>query len=207
MKKLFLMFFSCMLMGSVTISSALAAPADVRGALDTVWTRYDDGRVARVYTVKKGTDEREGLALSYHPNGTLAIEAPYRNGKLEGVFRSYDVNGKLHETIGYMDGVEEGYSITYYTNGKRKNREMYQRGVLNGMSEDWYENGKLRRQIPYVDGQIHGIVKIYDEMGFLVEDMNFDRGLRNGAYHRYSFGKLVLDAEFKDNRCVKNCNF
>ena len=75
------------------------------------------------------------------------------------------------------------------------------------MSEDWYENGKLRRQIPYENGQIHGVVKLYNEMGQIEEDMNFVRGLRNGKYHRYSFGKLMLEAEFKDNRCVKNCDF
>ncbi|MBR6943575.1 MAG: toxin-antitoxin system YwqK family antitoxin, partial [Fibrobacter sp.] len=92
-------------------------------------------------------------------------------------------------------------------NGKKKSSEKYSRGTLNGMSEDWYENGKIRRQIPYENGQIHGVVKIYDEMGLLSEDMNFERGIRNGTYHRYSFGKVMLEAEFRDNRCVKNCNF
>lgn len=103
-----------------TVISASAAPKSNNVALDTVRTTFDDGRVARIYTVKKGTDIREGVALSYHPNGKLAVEAPYRNGKLDGVFRSFDENGKLHETIGYLDGEEEGFSIIYYENGKRK---------------------------------------------------------------------------------------
>lgn len=203
MKKLFLTFFSCL----VTCGTALAAPVAASAALDTVRMTFDDGRVSRIYTVLKGTDVREGVSLTYHPNGKLAVEAPYKNGKLDGVFRSYDENGKLHETVGYKDGIEEGLSIIYYENGKKKSSEKYSRGTLNGMSEDWYENGKICRQIPYENGQIHGVVKIYDEMGLLFEDMKFERGIRNGTYHRYSFGKLVQEAEFKDNRCVKNCNF
>lgn len=203
MKTLFFTFFAPF----VIASTAMAAPKAAPVALDTVRTTYDDGRVARIYTVLKGSNVREGVALSYHPNGTLAVEAPYKNGKLEGVFRSFDANGKLHETIGYRDGEEEGISTIFYSNGKRKSREIYHRGVLNGMSEEWFENGNLRRQIPYENGQIHGVVKFYDEMGLLAEDMNFVHGIRNGTYHRYTFGKLVLEAEFRDNRCVKNCNF
>ena len=206
MKKRFFTIFACIVMGCTAIP-ALAAPKSNNMALDTVRTTFNDGRVARIYTVKKGTDVREGVALSYHPNGKLAVEAPYRDGKLDGVLRSYDENGTLHETVGYLDGEEEGFSIVYYENGKKKSRETYRRGELNGMMESWDENGKLRRQIPYVNGQIHGVVKFYDEMGNIHEDVRFERGLRHGPYHRYTFGKVTLEAEFQNNRCVKNCNF
>ena len=203
MKKLFFTF----LVPFVFAGTAMAAPKAAPVALDTVRTTYDDGRVSRIYTVLKGTDVREGVSLSYHRNGKLAIEVPYRNGKIDGVFRSYDENGTLHETIGYLEGEEEGYSTIYYANGKRKSRETYRHGILNGMSENWDEKGKLRRQIPYVDGQIHGVFKMYDEFGKIKEDMNFIHGLRNGAYRRYKYGKLEFEAEFQNNRCVKNCNF
>ena len=206
MKKRFFTIFACIVMGCTAIP-AFAAPKSNNVALDTVRMTFDDGRVARIYTVKKGTDVREGVALSYHPNGKLAVEAPYRDGKLDGVLRSYDENGMPLETVGYMDGEEEGFSIIYYQNGKKKRRESYHRGVLNGLSEEWYENGKLYRQIPFDNGQIHGVFKVYDEMGFLMEDMNFVHGIRNGLYHRYTFGKVTLEAEFQNNRCVKNCNF
>lgn len=206
MEKRFFTFLACIVMGGTAIS-AFAAPKSTEVALDTVRTMYDDGRVARVYTVKKGTDVREGVALSYHPNGKLAVEAPYRDGKLDGVLRSYDENGNLRETVGYLDGEEEGFSIVYFENGHRKSRETYRHGILNGVSETWDEKGKLRRQIPYENGQIHGVYKSFNDLGQIEEDMNFVRGIRNGTYHRYTFGKVVFEAEFKDNRCVKNCNF
>ena len=203
MKTLFFTFFAPF----VIAGTAMAAPKVAPVALDTVRTTYEDGRVSRIYTVLKGTDVREGVSLSYHRNGKLAIEVPYRNGKIDGVMRSYDEDGKLHETIGYLEGEEEGYSTIYYPNGKKKSRESYRRGILNGMSENWDESGKLRRQIPYVEGQIHGTFKMYDEFGKIKEDMTFVRGLRNGLYHRYKYGKVELEAEFQNNRCVKNCNF
>ena len=206
MEKRFFTIFAAFVMFGTAITAS-AAPKSAAMALDTVRTTYDDGRISRIYTVKKGTDVREGVALSYHPNGKLAVEAPYRDGKLDGVLRSYDENGTLHETVGYLDGEEEGFSIVYYENGKKKSRETYRRGELNGMMESWDENGKLRRQIPYVNGQIHGVVKFYDEMGNIHEDVRFERGLRHGPYHRYTFGKVTLEAEFQNNRCVKNCNF
>ena len=210
MKKRFFTIFACIVMAGTVFAAPVkksTASKSAGVALDTVRTTLDDGRVARMYTVKKGTDVREGVALSYHPNGKLAVEAPYKDGKLDGVFRSFDENGKLHETIGYLDGEEEGFSILYYENGKKKSRETYRQGILNGMSEEWDENGKLIRQIPYENGQIHGVVKIYDDMGKVQEDMNFVHGIRNGTYHRYTFGKVTLEAEFQNNRCVKNCNF
>lgn len=191
--------------------SAFCADADSLGVTpvkyDTVKTMFADGTPARVYTVLAGTDIREGVAVSYHPNGKVAVEAPYKNGKLDGVFRSYFENGKLWQTIGYLDGIEEGISTTYYENGSKKSKEVYRDGILNGTTEEYYENGNLRRKLPYVKGHIHGVGKVFDEVGSLIEEMTFEHGLRHGPYRRYKKGIVILDAVFEANRCVKNCNF
>ena len=84
----------------------LAAAPEV--ALDTIKETYADGLVSRLYTVQKGSSVREGISFSYHPNGKLAVEAPYKNGKLDGVFKSYFENGVLWQAIGYKEGIEEG---------------------------------------------------------------------------------------------------
>ena len=119
---------SICLCGFCSIALAQKSPTV---ALDTIKEFYPDSTLSRVYTVQKGTDIREGASLSYHPNGKLAIEAPYKAGKLDGVFRSYYVNGKLWQTVGYKDGIEEGISTDYYEDGKKKSREVerQQRGV------------------------------------------------------------------------------
>ena len=176
-------------------------------ALDTVKTTFADGKLARVYTVLKGTEIREGLSISYHPNGKVAVEAPYANGVLNGVLRTYFENGNLWQTIGYKDGDEEGVSMTYFENGKKKKKETYKEGVLFGAVEEYSTEGKLQRRIPYENGQVHGMAKIFDEKGAVVEEMSFDHGLRQGPYRRYKKGLMILEAKFEQNRCVENCNF
>lgn len=201
MKKEFFVLFAC----CVCVNSLVAAEnVDI---LDTVRSFFDDGTVARVYQVQKGSDIREGLALTYHPGGKVAIEANYKNGKLDGVFRSYYENGNLWQTIGYKDGVEDGISTNYYDNGKKQSSEVYKNGVLNGLSQEWDERGVVRRKMPYENGQIHGKAQLFDDLGALKEEMNFVRGIRSGAYLRFKKGVKILEAEFQNNRCVKNCDF
>lgn len=201
MKKRFFVLFAC-----CACVNGLAAAESI-DILDTVRAFFDDGSVARVYQVQKGTEIREGVALTYHTNGKVAIEANYKNGKLDGVFRAYYENGNLWQTIGYKDGVEDGISTNYYDNGKKQSSEVYKNGVLNGLSQEWDERGVIRRKMPYENGQIHGLAQIYDELGALKEEMKFEHGLRNGPYRRYKKGVKVMEAEFKNNRCVKNCDF
>lgn len=210
-KEIFVLILCC------ALSNGLAAPKKAvpqaeqvpsnAAALDTIRENFSDGTLARLYTVQKGTDIREGVAVTYHPNGKVAVEAPYKNGKLDGVFRSYYENGNPWQTIGYREGVEHGISTDYYENGMKKLREVYKDGVLDGMSEQYSERGLVWRAIPYVDGHIHGVAKVYDELGALKEEMTFQYGMRNGPYRRYNKGIKVLEAVFEKNRCVKNCDF
>lgn len=172
---------------------------------DTIKTTYSNGSIERIYTVIKGI--REGISLSYHPNGVLAIEAPYKNGKLDGVFRSYFENGKLWQTIGYKNGLEEGVSTTYFESGNKKKRESYKNGELDGITEEYFENGSLQRKLPYVNGHLHGAAKIFDASGMLKEEMHFENGLRHGTYLKYERGVKIIDATFERNRCIKGCNF
>ena len=207
MKKVFsLSKLSFALLGVLCLGVVpLSAAPDV--ALDTLKESFTDGSVSRLYTVQKGTQVREGVSFSYHPNGKLAVEAPYKNGKLDGVFKSYYENGALWQVIGYKEGIEEGVSMTYFENGAKKNKEIYRKGVLDGVVEEWDDQGKIRRKLPYMRGQLHGVAKVFDDLGALKEEMTFDKGLREGPYRRYNRGVKVLESEFQQNRCVKNCEF
>ncbi len=212
MKKEFFVLILCCAIGNglaapkKAVSQKEPAPANA-AVLDTIRETFADGSLSRIYTLQKGTDIREGVSLSYHPNGKVAVEAPYKNGKLDGVFKSFYENGNPWQTIGYKNGIEEGISTDYYENGMKKSREVYKAGVLDGMSEQFNERGLVWRKIPYVNGRVHGVAKVYDELGAIKEEMSFEYGLRNGPYRRYNKGIKVLEAEFEKNRCVKNCDF
>src|SRR5574344_86429 len=133
MKTKIYLFFICFLSVSPVLVRALE--------LDTIKTYFSDRSLARVYTVLKGSDVREGLSISYHPNKKVAIEANYKAGKLEGVYKSYYENGNLWQTIGYKNGIEEGFSITYYESGIKQIKETYREGVLHGTSSEYDEKG------------------------------------------------------------------
>lgn len=193
------------MLGSAPVFAQETASATI--ALDTIRETFSNGNVSRVYTVQHGTVVREGTAISYHPNGNVAIEAPYVNGKLDGVFRSFFENGKVWQTIGYKDGIEEGFTTTYFENGTKKSKETYRAGILHGDVEEYYESGKVRRLLPYVLGQLNGVAKVYDEFGAVIEEMTFERGLRHGPYRKYNKGLKVFEAKFSRNRCVENCDF
>ena len=207
-------FFCSVILGGTLLTGAFTFvqaqnvdSAAVEVSLDTVKTLFPDGSPARVYTVLKGTEIRHGVSLTYHPNGKVAVEAPYVNGLLDGVFRSYFENGTLWQTIGYKNGNEEGISTLYFENGKKKKSEVFKDGVQDGFSEEFSEQGKLQRRIPYAMGQVHGVAKIFDDKGVVVEEMTFERGLRHGPYRRYKKGLKIFEAKFERNRCIENCDF
>ncbi len=147
MKTKIYLFFICFLSVSPVLVRALE--------LDTIKTYFSDRSLARVYTVLKGSDVREGLSISYHPNKKVAIEANYKAGKLEGVYKSYYENGNLWQTIGYKNGIEEGFSITYYESGIKQTKETYRLGVLHGTTFEYDEKGVVRREMVYSEGQLN----------------------------------------------------
>ena len=53
MKKLFLTFFSCVVMYGTAFAAPLKDSVAASAALDTVRATFDDGRVSRIYTVLK----------------------------------------------------------------------------------------------------------------------------------------------------------
>ena len=98
---------------------------DFLGLIDTQWSMRD-GRA-------------EGVALQYHPNGSLFREMIYRDGKLDGPLREYyekgpyrrppvrdriattqerrAASGVLKEEALYRNGVKEG-SVTFDKDGR-----------------------------------------------------------------------------------------
>lgn len=199
--------------------------------LDTVKTFFADGTLARVYTVQKGGTVREGTSLSYYPNGTLALEIPYKDGKIEGEFKAFYESGKprqrafysadklsgdyeefyesgkLRQKTLYVEDKEEGVSEFYYENGKKERQEVYSFGKLDGPVTTWDSTGAVRSETPYVGGRPHGRARVYGEEGgrSIIEEMDYVQGMRQGYYRKYDRGIMVKQMHFKANRCDSAC--
>ena len=60
----------------------------------------------------------ESWVCTYHPNGRLKGETPYKNGKREGISKFYYESGKLKEENPFKNGKREGLMKSYRENGK-----------------------------------------------------------------------------------------
>jgi hypothetical protein len=91
----------------------------------------------------------QGLRREWYPNGQLAKETPYRDGKPEGLVR------------------------TWYMDGAREHEAMHRNGKLDGLDRDWHPNGKLKSEIRFEMDRAVGIGKFWDERGRLVKTRNY----------------------------------
>ncbi len=84
-------------------------------------------------------DKLSGCIEKIYTNGVLAVERPYKNGKMEGINKVYYENGNLWHTIPY------------------KNNEAV------GIAKLYYKNGNLQAEIPTLNNMLHGDLKFYTE--------------------------------------------
>ena len=54
---------------------------------------------------KYKNDKIIGDKIIYHPNGTIALISPHKDGKPHGITKKFDENGKLIEEWFFEDGV------------------------------------------------------------------------------------------------------
>ncbi len=73
---------------------------------------YEDGGIRYRYSRKMSLDGerwiRDGLFRAYHPDGSLASEGNYSEGREDGPWRDYHENGQLAAEGNYSQGVEVG---------------------------------------------------------------------------------------------------
>lgn len=73
---------------------------------------FEGGGIRFRYARKMSADGtrwvREGLFQAFHPNGVLASEGYYLDGKENGQWRDYHANGQAAAEGTYDDGIEAG---------------------------------------------------------------------------------------------------
>lgn len=153
------------------------------------------------YKVDPETKLKEGPLRQYDPQGRIAVEENYLNGKLEGIRRiynpegkviveenykadnfegnyiSYDSNGGISEKGQYIDGAMNKAWYLFYPNGKVKEVVTFVDNEENGPFREWYENGRPKASGEYLNGdKEHGKLYLYTEAGELERAMNCNLG-------------------------------
>ncbi len=114
--------------------------------------------------------------VTYHKNGSKAIEISYVKGFLHGQNRVYYSHGKVAEEIHYEYGFAHGDDKKYYQNGTLAFECKHQYDNYEGEVRTYHTNGKLASEELYHLGSPHGKCTLYDEKGKVLEELIFYYG-------------------------------
>lgn len=126
----------------------------------------------------EGNFVKNGSYKRYHPNGQLAAEGSYTEGRKHGKWTYWDEEGVKIREEDYTEGVLDGHVMEFYPDGKRKRKTTYKNGEVdghcvffhpNGMESSagymvgdkrdgewlfWTDRGKLWKKEQYKDGEL-----------------------------------------------------
>jgi hypothetical protein len=110
---------------------------------------------------------RHGPSLTFHPDGSLASQGEYRDGKAIGAIRDFDEQGRL-VTYWEVDGDDRhGLSARFHPNGERASEGRFVHGKPDGVHKLWNEKGELMGTVTYREGE-----RISDQMfAYTLEEM------------------------------------
>jgi len=85
---------------------------------------------------------RHGRVLQYHPNGQIAIDARFANGKLEGAFKQFDDSGEVISSGENKNGTSVGEWISYLDDewnlvGSKKDATYYRKITYTPSNGPW----------------------------------------------------------------------
>ncbi len=129
---------------------------------------YDKGAVQREYHVNQ-QGNREGQSREFFPDGHLALEETYRDGKLIGSSRAWHKNGAVKRVVARSDDGRQEAKIEFNDNGQLKELKCVEQPLLGKdiddgrycghgsrtplMHELFSDKGVLRGRITVLDGR------------------------------------------------------
>ena len=148
-----------------------------------------DGSICDVTNVVDG----DGVAQTYHPNGSIEWRANIKNGHYNGLDTWWYENGQKESEANYKDGKQDGLATHWYENGEKKAEANYEVGKQDGLVTVWHENGKKKVESSYKAGEADGITTRWQENGQMKEESNYKNGKKNGLTIIYDVnGKETL---------------
>lgn len=170
--------------------------------LEVIENLDDNGKLLEKYTRTKDTYAKEGLFQAFYPDGTVWIEAYYKNDSLvgerkmyyesgsiqiienynngifTGKYESFYENGQLDITGEYVNNAMEGEWKRYYDTGELMEVVVFKGNNENGPFKEYYKNGNLQAEGEYLNGEFeHGLLKEYDEAGEMTSRKQCYKGI------------------------------
>lgn len=124
------------------------------GAPDGPATTWRSG--VRVETVEYADGLRQGTALAWSPDGTLASSLPYVRDRLEGTAEWFSPAGRRIRISAYRAGALDGETLDFFPASAVeavRSRSEYRAGVLHGAVTQYAEDGRALMRAWFDQGQ------------------------------------------------------
>ncbi len=117
-----------------------------------------------------------GAAVSFYPNGNIAVRNEYAEGKKHGVCSRWFVDGTISYESEYSKGKKHGSTKTWWRNGNIRSAAQLKEGTAQGLQKQWYKSGALFKVRNIVDGKEEGLQQSWRENGKLYNNYEAKNG-------------------------------
>lgn len=117
-----------------------------------------------------------GKSVSYYPNGNIATQIEFFDGKKEGLYQKYYPNNSLSFEANYKNGKQDGKIRTWWKNGVLRSESHKKNGIVEGIQKQWYASGAKFKELHYTNGQEEGIQKAWRENGKIYNNYEAKNG-------------------------------
>ena len=158
------------------------APSDLSGFL----SEKINGTTAELATKKNASGiiteqgvirdgKKDGIFMTYHPNGRIKTIGSYINDQLNGVYLELSEREQVETKTNYLNGVLHGAHATYKF-GRPTLELTYQDGTQEGPFTEYSDRGKMSKKGSFKDGKLHGQLQFFDDD----ENMTMEFEYKNG---------------------------
>ncbi|QHI35873.1 Putative antitoxin YwqK [Kordia antarctica] len=156
------------------------------------------GKDALEYDVVYKEDLLQGTVIEYYVNGAVYRETPYTDdGKIVGIEKKYHIDGTLVVEANYKENQLDGVYTTYFANGAVNDKGQYLEGEPTGMWKTYYDDNTISDEYEYTKGKLNGSYKRFDTDG----KIHYEYTYRKDEIIAYKFydkaGKVIKEAKKK----------
>jgi antitoxin component YwqK of YwqJK toxin-antitoxin module len=177
------------------------------GVMDGEWLVVDADN-NKMLQVSLSAGKRNGLMITYLPNGKSFRQASYDHGVPVGDVLEADKNGELKRVATYVDGRRIVTKTAHYKRSRnrkgeelKKSEEMFLAATTVEKTPDSFWNVTLAEYQSQGKDLHHGPSKMWFENGKLQVEGFYQHDKRSGTFtYWYENGQVAATGEFADDR-------
>lgn len=119
--------------------------------------------------------QKDGIYMTYSPEGKIKTLGSYVAGKLNGVYLEMSDREQVELKAHYKNDQLHGLWASYRY-GRPTKELNYNNGVLDGPFSEWSDRGKLSKKGAFKNGKQDGLLQFFDEEEKLMMEYNYKDG-------------------------------